>query len=329
MPEIIDAYSHVTSEATLDALEAVHPNAELDSLRTAPRMVAVDERVEHLDRHGIDRQVIGQVPSAMWGGVDPAELTEPTRVGNDEIRDIADAYPDRFVPIGHVPSLDGEYVDEARRCVEDLDMKGIQIFSNVEGRSPADEAFEEFWATMDELSVPVWIHPALPASLDIDEGWAWIEKMVTWPNDTSRAVARLVFSGVLDRYENVEIVTHHLGGTLPYLVGRLHSWYRTRREEPELYADPTVADLSKPLDAYFDRIYADTAVSSVGESYPIRNGLEFFGVDNVLFGYDYPFGPDEGEYWVETITAAIDDLDVPQADRHKIYAGNVARLLDL
>ena len=100
MPEIIDAYSHVTSEATLDALEAVHPNAELDSLRTAPRMVAVDGRVEHLDRHGIDRQVISQVPSAMWGGIDPAKLVEPTRVGNDEIRRIADEHPDRFLPIG-------------------------------------------------------------------------------------------------------------------------------------------------------------------------------------------------------------------------------------
>lgn len=329
MPEIIDAYSHVTSERTLDALEAVHPSAELDSLRTAPRMVAVDERVEHLDRHGVDRQVVSQVPSAMWGGVDPGELVEPTRVANDEIRRIADEHPDRFVPIGHVPSLAGEYVEEARRCVEELDLHGLQVFSNVEGQALADPAFEEFWATVDHLGVPVWIHPALPHGVDIDEGWAWIYKMLAWPHDTSVAVARLLFSGVLERHRNVEIVTHHLGGTLPYLVGRLNSWYRTRREEPELYANPTMADLSEPLEFYLERVYGDTAVSSVGESYPLRCGLEFFGVDNVLFGYDYPFGPDRGEYWPGTILAAVDDLDVSEAEREQIYAGNAKRLLGL
>jgi len=182
---------------------------------------------------------------------------------------------------------------------------------------------------MDDLGVPVWIHPALPASLPIDEGWAWIQKMLAWPHDTSVAVARLLFSGVLERHRNVEIVTHHLGGTLPYLVGRLRSWYRTRREEPQLYANPTMADLSEPLEFYLERVYGDTAVSSVGESYPLQCGLEFFGVDNVLFGYDYPFGPDRGEYWAGTIQEAIDDLDVSEAEREKIYAGNLEQLLGL
>lgn len=329
MVEVIDAYSHVTSERTLDALEAVHPSDELDSLRSAPRMTAVAGRVEHLDRHGVDRQVVGQVPSAMWGGVEPGALLEPTRVGNDEIRRIADAHPDRFLPIGHVPGLGGEYVDEVRRCVEELGFHGVQVLSNVHGRALADEAFEPFWAAVDDLGVPVWIHPALPASLDVEPGWAWVQKMLAWPYDTSVAVARLVFSGVLDRHRDVELVTHHLGGTLPYLVGRLHSWYRTRREEPELYADPTVADLEQPLEAYLERIYGDTAVSSVGESYPLRCGLEFFGVENVLFGYDYPFGPEHGEYWPETIRAAVEDLGLSPAETERIFAGNARRLLDL
>lgn len=329
MPDVIDAYSHVTSGRTLDALEAVHPSEELDSLRVAPRMTAVDDRVEHLDRHGVDRQVISQVPSAMWGGVEPAELLEPTRVANDELRRIADAHPDRFLPIGHVPGLAGEYVAEARRCVEDLGFHGVQVFSNVGGRPLADEAFEPFWAAVDDLGAPVWIHPAFPAALEVEPGWAWIDKMLAWPFDTSVAVARLVFSGVLDRHRNVELVTHHLGGTLPYLVGRLHSWYRTRREEPELYADPTMADLGEPLGAYLERVYGDTAVSSVGESYPLRCGLEFFGVDNVLFGYDYPFGPDRGEYWPGTIRAAVEDLGLPAAETERILAGNARRLLDL
>ena len=329
MPEIIDANSHIISEAILDELEKVHPNAELDSLRNAPRLVAVDERVEYLDRHGIDRQVINLVTGAMWYGADPAEAIDAVRLANDEMRRIANEHPDRFIPVGTVPFLTGEYVEEARRCVEELDLHGVQTLSNISGRLLDDDEFEPFFETMDDLGVPLWIHPQIHDWHDFDTGSTWIYKMLGWPFDTSVAIARLIFSGVLDRHENVEIVSHHLGGTLPYLVGRVRSWYQTRREEPELYNNPEMADLSEPLDAYFDRIYGDTAVSSQGEAYPLRCGYEFFGPDNVVYSADYPFGPDRGEYWASQIIPVIDDLDIPAEHKEKIYSGNVKRLLDL
>ncbi|MFB6078020.1 MAG: amidohydrolase family protein [Halarchaeum sp.] len=329
MPEIIDAASHIGSRKVLDVLEERHPNPEIDGLRTADRMFDVEGRVDYLDRHGIDRQVINFVAPQMFHGASPEDALEATRVANDEVRRIADEYPDRFIPQGTVPFLTGEYVDEARRCIEDLDMKGIQTWSNINGRMLDDPDFEPFWQTIDDLETPVWIHPQLADWHDYEEGMTWIYKMLGWPFDTSVAVARLIFSGVLERNPNVEIVTHHLGGTLPYLVGRLRSWYRTRREEPELYANPTMADLSEPLDAYLDRIYGDTAVSSQGETYPLECGLEFFGEDNVVYSADYPFGPDRGEYWTEVLIPLLEDLDVPDSTREKIFSGNIKRLLDL
>lgn len=329
MPEIIDANSHVVSEAVLDELEKVHPNAELDSLRNAPRMLAVDERVEYLDRHGIDRQVINLVTGPMWYGADPEEAIDAVRLANDEIRRITDEYPDRFIPVGTVPFLTGEYVEETRRCVKELGFYGVQTLSNISGRLLDDDEFEPFFETMNDLDVPLWIHPQLHDWHDFDDGSTWIYKMLGWPFDTSVAIARLIFSGVLDRHENVEIVSHHLGGTLPYLVGRVRSWYRTRREEPELYNNPVMANLSEPLDAYFDRIYGDTAVSSQGEAYPLRCGYEFFGADNVVYSADYPFGPDEGEYWAGEIIPLVDELDIPESHKRKIYSENIERLLDL
>lgn len=265
----------------------------------------------------------------MWHGVDADDALEATRVANDEMRRIADEYPDRFIPVGTVPFLTGEYVDETRRCIEDLGFHGIQIFSNINGRLLDDEAFEPFYGAVDKLDVPIWIHPQLHNWHDYEESKTWIYKMMGWPFDTSVAVARLIFSGVLDRYENLDIITHHLGGAIPYWIGRVRSWYQTRQEEPELYTNPSMADLSEPLDAYFDRIYGDTAVSSQGESYPLRCGYEFFGPDNVVYSADYPFGPDRGEYWAKEIIPLIDDLDIPEDHKSKIYSENIKRLLDI
>ncbi|MFA1610944.1 amidohydrolase family protein [Halobellus rubicundus] len=328
MPEIIDATSHIMSHEALDELESVHPSSEIESLRNAPRMFDIEGRVDYLDANGIDRQVINLAAPMIWQGVDPDDGIEATRVANDEIARIGEEH-DRFIPTGTVPFLTDEYVDEARRCVEELGMNGIQIFSNINGRMLDDDEFEEFYATIDDLDVPLWIHPQLAEWHDYDNSHTWIYKMLAWPFDTNIALARLIFSGVLDRYENIEIISHHLGGSFPYQIGRIRSWYQTRKEEPELYQNPAMADLSEPLDAYFDRIYGDTAVSSQGESYPLECGLEFFGTDNVVYSADYPFGPDKGQYWATEIIPLIEDLDIPEADKEKILSGNIKRLLDL
>lgn len=329
MTEVIDAASHIISRKTLDELEEVHPNIELESLRNAPRMFAVDERVEYLDRHGIDRQVINLAAPHIWHGAEPDEVLEVAQLANDEIRRIADEAPDRFIPIGTVPFLTGEYVDEVRRCIEELDFHGIQIFSNINGRLLDDKAFEEFYAAVNELNVPIWIHPQLHDWHEYNDSYRWIYKMLGWPFDTSVAVIRIILSGLMDRYENLQLITHHLGGAIPYLIGRIRSWYRSRQEEPELYTNPDTGDLSEPLDAYFDRVYGDTAVSTQGEAYPLRCGYEFFGADNVLYGADYPFGPEKGEFWTSEILDLIEDMDISERDKRKIRSENIKRLLNL
>lgn len=328
MPEIIDANAHIISEPIIDEIARLHDTQQAASLRNATRMYDVDARIDFLDRHGIDRQVVNLVRPTIWSGLTPAEAIDATRLANDEIRRIADEHPDRLIPMGTVPFLTDEYLDEIERCVEELEFPALQIFSNIDGTMLDDQAFEPFWETVDALRVPIWIHPQLTDWHDFEDGETWLYKMLGWPFDTSMALARLVFSGVLDRHRHVEVVSHHLGGTLPYLVGRFQSWYQTRQEEPDLYAEQAVADLSEPIEGYLDRIYGDTAVSSQGESYPLECGLSFFGVDNVVYGSDYPLGPDNGEYWPKTIMTAIDELAITDAERERIYSGNVARLLD-
>lgn len=329
MPELIDATSHIAPETVLEAVGKIRSDDQLESAKQSPRLSSVEKRLEYMDRFGIDRQVINLFRPTIWYGLEPDEAFEAAQFANNEISRIAETHPDRFIPMGTIPFLTGEYLDEIQRCTDDMGMPAIQIFSNINGEQLDHPRFDPFWAEVDRLQVPVWIHPQIYKWHDYDEGMTWIYKMLGWPFDTGVAIARLLYGGVLDEYENVELVTHHLGGVLPGLEGRFYSWYQSRQEDPDMYAEQHVADLSQPVDAYLERVYADTATSSLGASYPLACGYEFFGADNIVYSADYPLGPGGGESWTTHILQAIDDLDISEEEQSKIYSGNVKQLLDL
>jgi len=324
----IDAFSHVFTREVEEAfleLDPAHGKHKPDLLYAEN----VEERIDHLDRLGVDEQVITMTGQRIWPNVDPADGLEATRLANDEVRRYADQYPDRFTPVGTVPFLTDEYVEEFERCVDDLDLAGVQIFTNVGDRPLDDESFYPFYEAVDDAGVPIWIHP-------LDSAWYpdneaddyWLYSMMAWPFDSSLAIGRLVFGGVLDRFENIEIVTHHLGGVLPYLEERMRSWVETRQEYGDAYTGAeNIRALSEPIDSYLDRVYADTAISSRGLTHTLESGLEFFGEDNVLFGADVPYGPGGGIKWLETTIPTIEEWDVPDRTKRKIFSENVESLL--
>ncbi|GGM63048.1 aminocarboxymuconate-semialdehyde decarboxylase [Halarchaeum rubridurum] len=327
MPPVIDAYSHVLPPAVYDKLVEVHPHDEVTNLETATHLMDVDNRIADMEEFGIDKQVLTLAHPPIWEGLSDKDALEVTRLANDEIRRIADDHPDKFIPVATLPRLTGEFVDEVGRAVDDLDMAGVQTFTNVEGRLLDDPEFAEFYDALNQADVPLWIHPQLYDWHDYEAEDTWIYKALGWPFDTTVALARLVFNGVLDEFPNIDVVSHHMGGFLPFVDERIRSFYQSRSEDPELYVG-TVSDLSQPLDAYFDRIYADTAVSSRGKQLTLQCGYEFFGADNVLFGADYPFGPDGGRFWLDETVPAVEAMDVPESDREAILGGNLLDLLD-
>ena len=138
-------------------------------------------------------------------------------------------------------------------------------------------------------------------------------------------MARLVFSGAFDRWPNLKIVTHHLGGIVPYVAGRVgHGWDQLgKRTSDEDYFSLLESLKRRPLD-YFKMFYGDTA--QFGSLASTRCGLDFFGVDHVLFASDCPYEPEPGIYIRETLQV-IRDLDLPEADLAKICHGNAMRLM--
>ena len=143
-------------------------------------------------------------------------------------------------------------------------------------------------------------------------------------------MGRLVFAGLFDRYPDLLVITHHLGGTVPYLEGRAAAGLDqigTRSDDPEDSAARGRLQAGRPID-YFRRFHADTALFGAGPA-ALECGLAFFGVDRVLFGTDMPFDPEKGPGLIRDTIAGIERMRITPTERGQIYEGNARRLLKL
>jgi len=156
---------------------------------------------------------------------------------------------------------------EAKRAVNQLGAVGVQVMSNVLG-SPLDKPETmPLFDLMAELDRPVWIHPIRGADFPdyqkepkshYEIWWCF-----GWAYETSAAMAHLVFSGLFDRHPNMKIITHHLGGIVPYVEGKLgYGWDALgTRTSDEDYTLLLKRLKKRPID-YFRMFYADTAISA-------------------------------------------------------------------
>jgi aminocarboxymuconate-semialdehyde decarboxylase len=178
---------------------------------------------------------------------------------------------------------------------------------------------------------PIWIHPARGADVadyktektsEFEIWWT-----LGWPYETSVAMARIVFAALFDKHPNLKIITHHMGGMIPYFEGRVgHGWDQLGTRSSDVDNAAVLKRLKRrPID-YFRLFYADTAL--FGAAAGTACGLSFFGEDRVLFASDTPFEPTPGLFIRETIDI-IDRLAISDQARAGIYAGNAVRLLGL
>ena len=185
---------------------------------------------------------------------------------------------------------------------------------------------------MAELDRPIWLHPARGSDFPDYKGepkshyeiwWTF-----GWPYETSVAMAHLVFAGLFDKHPNIKIITHHLGGMIPYFEGRVGpGWDQLgTRTSDEDYFQLLKKLKKRPLD-YFRLFYADTAV--FGSKEATICGVKFFGTDRVLFASDMPFDPEKGTAYIRWTIEIIDSLDMKPSERQAIYEGNVRRLTGL
>jgi aminocarboxymuconate-semialdehyde decarboxylase len=134
-------------------------------------------------------------------------------------------------------------------------------------------------------------------------------------------MVRLAFCGLFDRYPDLKIITHHLGGMIPYYDGRIGPGLDVlgTRTSDEDYSK-ILPSLKRPHLDYMHDFYADTAMFG-GGVHALRCGYEFFGADKVVFATDTPLGP------IKPAIEALKQLGIAAKDLRKIFAGNAERLL--
>jgi len=328
---IVDIYCHIAPEKFFQEMNRIAPRLGniAARLRGVKKLFDLDERFREMDQFGDYRQIISLPNPPIEDFAPGAVGLELARIGNDAMAELCARYPQRFPTFVAALSLTdvAGSVAEARRAVKELHAGGVQIFTNVAGRPLDEGAFEPIFATMAELDLPIWLHPARTASMTdypaepksrFEMWWCF-----GWPYDTSVAMVRMVFSGLLDRYPRLKIITHHLGGMIPFYDGRIGPGLQVlgSRTSDEDYSK-VLPSLKRPHLDYMHDFYGDTALFGGGIQ-AVRCGLEFFGADHVVFATDTPLGP------IAPTIDTIRRLDIADGDRRKIFAGNAERLLKL
>jgi aminocarboxymuconate-semialdehyde decarboxylase len=335
MPKI-DIYNHILPQGYFAKMMEVAP-AHKDigkRVRGVPMLYDLDERFRVMDLFDDYVQILALAspPLEAIAGADVTPVL--ARQANDDMAALVAKHPDRFA--GFTASLPMNNADaavaESHRAINELGANGVQVFSNVAGKPLDGPEYEPLFAAMAEHDLPIWMHPARGARFADYPGEETSEYEIWWtfgwPYETSVAMSRLVFSGLFDRHPEIKIITHHMGAMIPYFEGRVGAgWDQLGARTSDRDLGVVLEKLEKrPID-YFHLFYADTAL--FGSDSGTRCGLDFFGVDNVVFASDAPFDPEKGPMYIRETIRVVDGLDITEDERERIYSGNARRLLKL
>ena len=294
----------------------------------------LDFRLKVADEFGDDYTQFLTLPAPPIEALgSPSESAEAAKIGNDGLAELCQKHPQRFIGFAAAMPMNdvGACLKELERAVTQLGARGIQIYTNVQGK-PLDAA--EFLPLFEEVArrdLAILMHPTrgadFPDYKTEDKSLFEIWWTLGWPYETSVAMSRMVFSGLLERLPSLKVVTHHLGGMVPYFEGRVgYGWDQLGSRTSDVDYKALLKSMKKrPID-YLRMFHGDTALFG-GRAGTIC-GLEFFGIDHVLFASDTPFEPEPGLFIRETIKV-IDSLNLSTADRDKIYFRNAQKLLKL
>ena len=323
----IDIFCHVLPERYRKALYSkCYRNRFMEDWEgqhnEVPALFDLELRLSMMDRQVGLGQVISIVAPPLEAAVSPNDAIELAKLGNDEIADLVVRHPDHFIAAAAcLPMHDMDAaLNEAQRAMEELNMKGVQLYTPCNDKPLDSPEFFPLYEMMTKYDLPILLHPTRDGDRPDYKGESGSKyrmfQKIGWPYETTVAMVRLLFAGVLERYPSLKIITHHCGAMVPYFAGRL-----CLREKSLDEAAGLDAKLSKPTVEYFKMFYGDTAVSSYTPA--LMCGYAFFGADHIVFGSDSPFGV------LEKKISSVEEMAIPESDKYLIFEGNARRLLHL
>ena len=272
------------------------------------------KKIRDMDDQGIGLSVLSSTPFAFFYEVEDDLAVELARFQNDQLAEMVGKYPDRFAAMATLPlQIPGEALKELERAAKKLGLRGVEIGSHVSQRELGDEAFWPIYKALEDLDMPIFIHPHHVAGLDRLLNF-YLNNLIGNPLDTTIAAANLIFSGVLEKYPRLKIILAHAGGQFPYIIGRMEHGYQVRPEcQEKVHKSPM---------AVFKNFYFDIITHNPDA---LRYLISLAGSDHVLLGSDYPY--DMGDLNPVQTVSQLSGIKVK--DRQKILRENAIALFGL
>ena len=336
-PISIDAHCHWAPEAYMKAKADL---GRADFINPSNHDLAL--RVKWMDEHGEKMQVLTLGGFMPWQWVSEESGGHIAQVTNDAALEAHNAYPDRFLygielPVGY-PAV---ALKELNRVAGKPGAVAVHLPNSLAAREYLFEpAFAPLLARIEELGIPILLHPldGIPnfyAGGRLNDPYSGnnpnaaeslfpgLTNSIGETFEQATTVSKLIVSGTMDKYPNLQIIVAHAGGAFPYVVGRLDRGMGPGR-------------LKQPVHAYIRRFYFDNLAW-----YPLalKYLIDLVGSDRVVVGTDNMGGQGGQGGGANAAAAAggpvpgpnsvMDQLDLPAADRDLILRGNLTRLFKL
>ncbi len=331
---IVDVYTHILPagyQAMLDK-KITNRDMSLNSARyaqTVPTLVDLEARFRVMDEVGEYMQVVSVASPPIHSIATPEVALELCRVANDELAELVLKYPQRFAAgIATLPMNDMDAaLEEARRAIVDLRLRAVELYTDINGQPLDAPQFMPLYELMADLGRPIFIHPLREmttpdyAGEKISRYRVWTK--LGWPYATALAMTRLVYGGVLEKWPELKIVTHHCGGLIPFLAGRI-DWNDDFNEMCMGHRD---IFLKEKAVNYYRRFFYDTAVN--GHTAALQCGRAFAGIDQMVFATDMPFDNEKGRRLIRDTIASVERMGLNDEEKAKLYRKNAINLLRL
>lgn len=307
---VVDIHAH----CEIKAVEGIVKGTPVEMTVRGARLLG-PERMELMDERGIDMQAI-HVGGYWWYEAEPDLSRRITRVMNEGMAEWVADHSERFVALAAVSLQDPELAaEELEHAVTRLGHRGASIGGNVLGEIPSSPKYDPFWAKVDELDVPVFMHPQRSDFLidpDDFKGRGDLSNIIGNPLETTIFLSGLIFDGTFDRHPNAKVVAAHGGGYLPSYSGRTEVACEARGESANC------ANQKRPREYLRSNIFVDSMVFT---EEGLRHLVAEMGASQVLYGTDIPYE------WPDTLDLIANAPSLSNAEKEALVGGNAKRLL--
>ena len=308
--KVVDIHAHVGFRAVDDVVRG----SPIEYTESENRLYG-PHWLEWMDERGIDVQVLS-INRYWWYEADEDLARRITRVQDQGIADWCAKHPDRFVGLSSVslqhPELAAEQLEYA---VKELGLRGASIGGHVMGELPSKSRFDPFWAKVEELDVPIFMHP--DNAKNIDTTGVLLEDdyggLIGNPLETTLFLTGLIFDGTFDRFPGIKVCGAHGGGYLPSYLGRTEETCAGRDDDPD-----TLCAEKLPSEYMRNQIMADTMVFNDDA---LRHLVNVMGPSQIVYGTDLPFE------WPDTLDLVLNASYLTNEEKEAILGGNLIKLL--